>query len=361
MADQAGASRRWWSRDEHLRRRPWLIGRNRIIAAFRDWFATRQFVTVEGAALQVSPGNETHVHAFATTEIGMDGRRSPLYLHTSPEFAAKKLLAAGETRIVDFARVFRNRERSPLHHPEFTMLEWYRADEPYEALMADCAALLALAANEAGAIVGASSFSFRGRAMDPFAQPERLTVAEAFERFAAIDLLATLDDNGRGDVALLGAKANRIGLRTAPDDTWSDVFSRILSDRIEPHLGIGRATILCEYPIGEAALARPNSADPRLAERFELYACGVELANAFAELTDPVEQRRRFEADMTEKQAVYGERYPIDEELLAALPLMPPTSGIALGLDRLVMLAVGAPCVSDVIWTPVAEPAMTGS
>lgn len=349
-------SRRWWQSDEHLRRRPYLLKRNAIVTAFRAWFAARGFITVEGAALQVSPGNETHLHAFATSEIGLDGSRAPLYLHTSPEFAAKKLLAAGEERIVDFARVFRNRERSALHHPEFTMLEWYRTREPYEALMDDCAALLALAA----ATAGASQLAFRRRICDPFARPERLTVADAFLRHAGVDLMATVDGHGRGDRSKLAAEARRIAVRTAPDDTWSDIYSRILQERVEPHLGIGCATILCEYPISEAALARPKPGDPRLAERFELYACAVELANAFAELTDPVEQRRRFEDDMTQKQAIYGERYPIDEDLLAALPLMPPTSGIALGLDRLVMLAVGADSIADVIWTPVAEQAMTG-
>ena len=141
----------------------------------------------------------------------------------------------------------------------------------------------------------------------------------------------------------------------AADDTWADLFSRVLVARIEPHLGIGRPTILCEYPVSEAALARPAPHDPRVAERFELYACGVELANAFGELTDPVEQRRRFEAEMAEKRRVYGERYPIDEEFLAALALMPEASGIALGFDRLAMLACGAGRIEDVIWTPVAE------
>ena len=363
MADQAARplsasplpARRWWSRDEHLRRRPFLLGRNRIVAALRGWFATEDFVTVEGAALQISPGNETHLHAFATCEVGLGGGIGRLYLHTSPEFAAKKLIAAGETRIVDFARVFRNRERSALHHPEFTMLEWYRANAPYESLMTDAATVLALAAQAAGT----TRFSFRGLAMDPFAEPDRLTVAEAFAQHAGIDLMATCTGPGGQDVTALARAAHAIGLRTAVDDSWSDIYSRILVDRIEPHLGIGRATILCEYPISEAALARPKPGNPEVAERFELYACGVELANAFAELTDPVEQRSRFEADMDEKFAIYGERYPIDEDLLAALPLMPPTAGIALGLDRLVMLAVGASRIDDVIWTPVAEPVMT--
>ncbi len=352
----SNAPRRWWSADEHLRRRPFLITRNAIISALRAWFAEHDFVTVEGAALQLSPGNETHLHAFATTEIGPDGARGQLYLHTSPEFAAKKLLAAGEIRIVDFARVFRNRERSALHHPEFTMLEWYRASEPYERLMADCADILALAARVAGTPV----FSFRGRCCDPFAEPERLTVADAFQRHAGVDLMSTLATDGVGNTKALRSIAHHIGLRTADDDTWSDIYSRILVDRVEPRLGTGRATILHDYPISEAALARPKPGDPRVAERFELYACGVELANAFAELTDAAEQRRRFEEDMAQKQAIYGERYPIDEDLLAALPLMPTASGIALGLDRLVMLATGAERITDVIWTPVAEPVMTG-
>lgn len=334
----------WWSPAEHARRRPRLLQRNAIITALRGWFEAQGFVTVEGAALQVSPGNETHLHGFATTLIGMDGAGSQRYLHTSPEFSAKKLIAAGETRIVDFARVFRNREVSPLHHPEFTMLEWYRAGEPYEALMTDCAALLRLSAE----VTEVKAFRWRDRFMDPFAAPERLTLQEAFERHAGIDLKATGEDAGA-----LGAEAARIGVRIAADDSWSDVFSRILSERIEPHLGTERATILMEYPISEAALARPKPSDPLVAERFELYACGVELANAFAELTDAAEQRRRFEADMMLKQSIYGERYPLDEELLAALPLMPPTSGIALGLDRLVMLATGAQSVAEVMWTPV--------
>jgi len=228
------------------------------------------------------------------------------------------------------------------------MLEWYRADAPYEALMADCAALLRLAADTAGG----RHWSFRGRDMDPHAPFERLTVAEAFRRYAGIDLMAALPDPA-GQGAALAAEAARLGLHVAADDTWGDVFSRILSDRIEPHLGIGRATVLMEYPAIQSALARPAARDPRLAERFELYACGVELANAFGELIDAREQRARLSAEMDEKQRIYGERYPLDEDFLAALAAMPPTSGIALGFDRLVMLATGAQRIDDVIWTPL--------
>ncbi|RUP21219.1 EF-P lysine aminoacylase EpmA [Methylobacterium sp.] len=346
-----GSASPWWTAGRHADRRPALLLRNRVLAAFRGWFADRDFVEAEAACLQVSPGNEAHLSAFATEAIGASGARTPLYLHTSPEFACKKLLAAGETRLFSVARVFRNRERGPLHHPEFTMLEWYRAGAPYTALMADCADLLAGAAETAGA----RRFAFRGRETDPFAEPERLTLAEAFDRFAGIDLLASVAPGGGTDREALAAAVAGAGLRVAPDDTWADLFSRVLVARVEPHLGLGRPTILCEYPIGEAALARPAPHDPRVAERFELYACGVELANAFGELTDPAEQRRRFEAEMAEKQRVYGERYPIDDEFLAALAVMPDASGIALGFDRLAMLACGASRVEDVIWTPVAE------
>jgi lysyl-tRNA synthetase class 2 len=313
------------------------MARGRIQRAVRSWFESQGFVEVESCALQVSPGNETHLHAFATELIGPGGERRPLYLHTSPEFACKKLLAAGERRIFTFAPVFRNRERGPLHHPAFTMLEWYRAGEPYEALMEDCAALLQVAAEASGA----ARFTYGGREIDPFAPPEQETVAAAFQRHAGIDLLATLSASSPDRDALARA-SNAAGVRTAADDTWGDIFSRILVAKIEPALGDGRATLLTEYPAHLAALARPTPVDARVAERFELYACGVELANAFGELTDPAEQRLRLEAEMAEKQRIYGERYPIDEDFLAALELMPSASGAALGFDRLVMLATGA-------------------
>ncbi|MDF3217092.1 EF-P lysine aminoacylase GenX [Mesorhizobium sp. M7A.F.Ca.CA.001.09.2.1] len=340
----------WWTPDVHADRRPRLMLRNGIAAGLRDWFAAHDFVEVQTAALQVSPGNEAHLAAFATEAVGPDGARAPLYLHTSPEFACKKLLAAGETRIFSFGPVYRNRERGPLHHPEFTMLEWYRVGEAYESLMLDCAAFLALAATRTGATL----FSFRGRDCDPFAEPERLTVADAFAHHAGIDLLATVAADGSTDRDALHAALTHVGLRTAPDDSWADLFSRVMVEKVEPFLGQGRATILCEYPVAEAALARPSQRDPRVAERFELYCCGVELANGFGELTDADEQRRRFVTEMDEKQRIYGERYPLDEDFLSALAIMPPASGIALGFDRLAMLATGAQKIEDVIWTPVA-------
>ena len=306
---------------------------------------------METATLQVSPGNEAHLHAFSTEAITTDGRRDRVHLRTSPEFACKKLLAAGEPRIFELGRVWRNRERGPLHHPEFTMLEWYRADEPYGRLMDDCAALLALAAECAGA----GKFSWRGRDMDPFAPPERLSVAEAFERFAGIDLLSSVSAAGETDRNRLASASRDADIRVADDDTWTDVFSRVMVEKVEPNLGIGHATILCEYPACEAALARLSPRDPRVAERFELYACGVELANAFTELTDPVEQRRRLDAEMDEKARVYGQSYPIDEDLLSALAQMPEACGCALGFDRLIMLATGATHIEQVLWSPAPD------
>jgi lysyl-tRNA synthetase class 2 len=340
----------FWLPGRHAARRPHLLARGRIANALRGWFSGQGFLEVETATLAVSPGNETHLHAFASELIGPDTVRHPLYLRTSPEFACKKLLAAGESRIVDFARVFRNRERGALHHPEFTLVEWYRANEPYETLMDDCAAILAEAARAAGA----KEFLFRGRSIDPFAAPERMTVTEAFERYAEIDLLATFNGVEVDRDALADGAADA-GVNIADDDSWGDVFSRVLAERIEPHLGNGRATLLYEYPLPQAALARAKPGSNKVAERFELYACGVELGNAFGELTDAAEQRTRFTAAMAEKERIHGERYPIDEDFLDALAQMPPASGIALGFDRLVMLASGAQHIEQVLWTPVVE------
>jgi lysyl-tRNA synthetase class 2 len=336
----------WWTPDRHADRRSFLAARSAITAAVRGWFAGQGFIEVETGILQVSPGNETHLHAPRTEVTDAAGERLSRYLRTSPEFACKKLLAAGEDRIVEFARVFRDRERGDLHLPEFTMLEWYRANETYEAVMTDCIVVIAQAAQA----VGSSRFSFRSRIADPFAEPELLTVAAAFERFAGIDLLPTIRD-GEGDRDALAASA-KDRVRVAADDTWSDIFSKVLVEHVEPNLGQGRLTVLFEYPSPEAALAKTKSSDPRVAERFEVYACGVELANGFGELTDAAEQRLRFEQAMDEKQRRYGERYPLDEEFLAALTHMPPASGVALGFDRLVMLASGAQKIDQVVWTP---------
>jgi lysyl-tRNA synthetase class 2 len=336
----------WWSAARYADIRPFLTARSAITRSVRAWFVGQGFAEVETGILQVSPGNETHLHAPRTELIRPDGGRTTRYLRTSPEFACKKLLAAGESRIFEFARVFRDRERGDLHLPEFTMLEWYRAQAPYDAVIADTVALIAQAAQA----TGIGRLSFRGGSADPCAAPERLTVASAFGRFAGIDLLATIADSEGDRAAFASAAKNKV--RIAADDTWSDIFSKVLVEHIEPRLGQGRLTVLSEYPVPEAALARVKASDPRVAERFEVYACGVELANGFGELTDAVEQRRRFQLSMDEKARRYGERYPLDEDFLAAVADMPDASGVALGFDRLVMLASGATRIDQVVWTP---------
>ncbi|MGL4320081.1 MAG: amino acid--tRNA ligase-related protein, partial [Paracoccaceae bacterium] len=222
----------WWHPQTHADRRPALLARGRIQGAIRAWLAAEGFLEVDPPGLQISPGNEAHLHAFGTTAIGNDGVGRGMYLHTSPEFAMKKLLAAGERQIACFGHVWRNRERGALHSPEFTMLEWYRVGADYNVLMDDCAALLAIAAR----VAGAGELRFRDRVCNPFAGFERLSVAEAFRQYAGIDLLRTLGPVGADRDAL----ADQVqGLRVAADDTWSDIFSRVLSAQIEPNLGIG--------------------------------------------------------------------------------------------------------------------------
>ena len=338
----------WWTAARHSDRRPFLQARSAIVRALQTWFEGQGFSEVETPILQVSPGNETHLHAPSTELLNANGTRQVRYLRTSPEFACKKLLAAGEASIFEFARVFRDRERGDLHLPEFTMLEWYRTHSNYDAVMADSIVVIARAAQA----TGIGQFCYRGRLADPLAEPELLTVAAAFDRFAGIDLLATVID-GEGDRAAL-VSAARDKVRIGDDDTWSDIFSKILVEYVEPRLGQGRLTLLYEYPAPEAALARLKPSDPRVAERFEVYACGVELANGFGELNDADEQRRRFLIAMDEKARRYGERYPLDEEFLAGMAKMPEASGVALGFDRLVMLASGAARIDQVVWTPPA-------
>lgn len=344
-----------WHPDIYARRRPNLLKRSAITAAIRRFFLERDFMEVETPILQVSPGMEPHLQAFSTELRSPDGSRSTLHLHTSPEFACKKLLTAGEERLFTLARVFRNGERASWHHPEFTMLEWYRAGTGYELLMDDCADLLQAAAEA----VDCREVQQEGRTCDLSQPPECVSVAEAFDRWAGIDLLATTPDPWQPDAALLAEAARNKGLRVAEDDDWLAVFTRIMLAFIEPQLGTPRPTILHDYPVSQAALSRAKASDPRLAERFELYVAGVELANAFGELTDADEQRRRFEADQDLKQQLYGERFPVDEDFLAALAFgMPEAAGIALGIDRLVMLLTGASRIEEVLWLPVAA---TGS
>ena len=335
----------WWDASYHAARRPALLARNKALAALRHFFAEQDFVEVETACLQVSPGNETHLHAFEA----LAHQGAPLYLHTSPEFAAKKLLSAGEQKIFTLARCFRDREQgSPLHAREFTMLEWYCAGAPFTQLIEDSTALI----GAIGHALGTDTLLWRGMAAQLAAPPQTLSVCEAFTHYLQAALEPCIDATGAWLMQPLQKLAKGAGVRVADDDSGGDIFSRIMTEKIEPHLGYGQLTFLTHYPMAEAALAQPCAQDPRFAERFELYACGVELANAFGELVDADAQRQRFETAMAEKKKIYGHAYPIDQTFLDALAVMPPASGIALGFDRLIMLFLGASHIETVIWAP---------
>ncbi len=355
MVSKLPAAAPWWRPEQFQRKRPYLLAREKAIQALRATFAAADFHEVTTPALQISPGIEVHLHTFKTQLTNPHGEPpQTLYLHTSPEFTMKKLLVAGMERIYQLCPVYRNNERSRTHHPEFTMVEWYRAGADYRDLMQDCIKLVRACA----AACDRAVFDWRGIGCDPFGDWEVLTLPEAFARYAETDLLTTMPEPHVGDVGKLRAAADRLGIRTAPDDDWDAIFFRILTEKIEPQLGKGKPTFLADYPVSQAALARPKPEEPRLAERFELYACGLELANGFGELTDAVEQRRRFEADTAAKERIYGARIPLDEDFLAALAFgMPPAAGIALGFDRLALLCAGADVIDDVIWAPVAAQA----
>jgi lysyl-tRNA synthetase class 2 len=341
----------WWRPDRFARKRKNLEARSELFAAIRSYFDREDFLEVDTPTLQISPGMEPHLSAFGTDYITPRGEKCRLYLCTSPEFSCKKLLVAGMPRIYEMRHVFRNNEGSSRHHPEFTLLEWYRTGAGYDELMADCAALLRICAD----VTGLQMAQYRGMNCDMRAAPERISVADAFTKYTGIDLLATLDDPHNPDTAMIAAEAKRIGVRVAEGDEWEAIVLNILAERIEPHMGKDRPVFLMDYPLPMAALARAKPGDGRVAERFELYVAGLELANAFVELTDAKIQRARFEADAALKKKLYGIDMPIDEDFLAALEYgMPDAAGIALGVDRLVMLSVGSDNIDDVTWAPIA-------
>ncbi|MBW4023714.1 MAG: EF-P lysine aminoacylase GenX [Proteobacteria bacterium] len=331
-----------WHPESLTARLPFLRRRNLLLAATRAFFAARGYTEVETPYAVTAPGEEVHLAAFATERIGPDGARTPLWLHTSPEFAMKRLLVAGAGPIFQIARVWRNGEGSARHAAEFTMLEWYRPGASMDELIAETAAFLRAVLPPVVTSQGVTT---------ALHTVERLTLAEAFARHMCADLLATA-----GDAAALAAAA---GARLRAGETWEDLFFRLLLAHVEPHLGQAHPTFLTHWPAAQAALARRDPADPRVAERFELFVCGMELANAFVELTDAAEQRARFLEDRARRQALYGAAgWPLDEDFLAAMSHgMPPAAGIALGFDRLAMIASGADRVDQVQWLPEAREA----
>ncbi len=303
-----------------------LRRRNLVAQGVRAFFTARGYTEVETPYAVMSPGEEVHLRAMPAGDK---------YLNTSPEFSMKKLLAGGAGPIFQLARVWRDEPWSDTHAPEFTMLEWYGPGLDMAGLIAESFALLRA--------VLPPEVKFRGvtTSLESF---ERITVAEAFFRHVNADVLATA-----GDAPALAAAAGAV-LRAG--ETWEDLFFRLLLERVEPHLGQAHPTFLTHWPAAQAALARRDPADPRVAERFELYCAGIELANAFVELTDEAEQRARFMADRARRTELYGPGWPLDEAFLGAVAVMPDSAGIALGFDRLVMLAAGARQIRDVLWLP---------
>ncbi|MDD3669314.1 MAG: EF-P lysine aminoacylase EpmA, partial [Alphaproteobacteria bacterium] len=329
----------FWKPNIYARHAAHRAARRTIVRTIRRFFERRGFAEVDTPALQISPGLETHLRAF---------RAEGYLLHTSPEFAMKKLIVAGMPRIFQLAHAYRNEPKSDTHHPEFTMLEWYRAQTDYRAMMRDTIALVRACARACGV----AELRHRSRTCDPFRPWRKLTIAQAFRQYAGVDVMRSLPDenNALPDPGPLRAQAEKIGISCADSDTWEDVFFRIMLNKVECHLGDGVPTILYEYPACLGALARRKPGNPRVVERFEAYACGLELCNAFSELTDADEQAARFAHEIAQKKKLYGETYPMDEDFLAALRYgMPPCSGNAVGADRLVMLISGAEKIEDTL------------
>ncbi len=304
-----------------------LEARKRLSDAVRTFLDRRGFLEVDTPIAVVSPGLEPHLEAFATVEVGPDRSRTPLFLHTSPEYAMKRMLGRGLGHIYQLARVFRNGERSKTHAPEFTMLEWYRQPGLLSELMDDVECLLRTVAEE----------------VDGPWRPKGFTRWSASEAFVQAGLPNPLDYPETE-----GLRA-AMAVRSADDDDWEDVWHRAFLEHVEPSFPPDQVVIMYGFPASMAALARLSPDDPRVAERFEVYVGSLELANAFGELTDPDEQRKRFQADIAMRRRLGRDVYPIDEGLLEDLGHICEAAGIALGFDRLLMLCLGLDCIQDVI------------
>lgn len=328
--------------------RPRLM-RETVIDAIRAFFKERGFHEVETPLFVRSPGMEPYLEVFASTWSDSRGARRPGYLTTSPEYAMKKLLAAGIAPIFQVCKSFRNREdASARHNPEFTILEWYRVNADYVTIMADCEDLLRRIARVIDPSTDGKVWRYQGRELDLGSTWERLTVRDAFTRYAGVDLPTNLAD--LADVARL--KGYPVNLAT----TGEQIFHQIFLNEIEPRLGQTLPTILYEYPISMAALSRASPGNPSVAERFELYVGGIEMANAFSELTDPDEQLCRLRAEQAERRRLGRTPYEVDQDFIRALRTgMPPSAGIALGVDRLVMLFADVRSIREVLWFPADE------
>ena len=321
---------KWWKPDIYIKNTSARQTRTKVIQSIRRYFDRQDFQEVDTPYLQPAPSDEVHLKCFQTGNF---------YLHTSPELAMKKLLVAGENKIYQICHTYRDEPVSDTHAPEFTMLEWYRTHTDYRAMMRDTINIVRTCCRACGV----KQLQHNERICDPFKKWQKITVAQAFKKYACVNLWAKD----------LRKEAEKIGIECSDNDTWEDIFFRIMLNCVEYKLGDEVPTILCEYPTQLGALARTKPGNPKVCERFEVYACGVELCNAFSELTDAKEQRERFKANYRERKRIYGWDDPMDEDFLQALEYgMPEASGNALGVDRLIMLISGAEKLSDTQWVP---------
>ncbi len=322
----------------------WAAARARqtMSLALRRFFVDAGFLEVETPCLIATPGLEPHIDPFEVPFVPQTdvGTRRSLYLHTSPEYAMKRLLADPACPpLFQLCKTFRNGEVSAQHNPEFTMLEFYRPHGDYHAIMADLEG--ALSAAEAAVAPGLGLFS-----KTPF---ERLTVRDAVLKYAELDLLEHADGPS------LKRAADARGVYTGTSTAFDDVFFHVFLERVERQLGRERPTFLIEYPASMASLARLKPSDPKVAERVELYAHGVELANGFSELTDPVEQRRRLTEEQAQRASLKRPVFALDEAFLEAVGKMPPSAGIAVGFDRVLMLLLSEAQIADVLLFPAKD------
>ena len=349
---------KWWEKESLTARIPALKVRSELFIAIRQYFNRRRFYEVDTPCLQVSPGMEPNLTAFSTDlfEPFFEREKKKLYLQASPEFAMKKLLCGGMEKIFQFARVWRNGERSNIHHPEFTMLEWYRTGADWKDIAKECEDLFRKVVVNFQQNNSSIIFEWKGLKCDPLGKWQYLSVADAFDQYCGIDILNTAPEPLKPDGNLLSIEAKKIDVRVDKGDQWSEIFYRIFLEKVEPHLGVGAPTVLYDWPLAMAALAQQSPVDNRVAERFEVFACGIELANGFGELTDAGEQRQRFENEIRQKEEIKGYSYPIDDDFINALEAgMPKASGIALGFDRLVMLCAKAQKIEEILWAPVVN------
>ena len=314
-----------------------------VFKAVRDFLESKGFLEVETPMLVDAPGLDVELHPFQTEFHG--SRTVPCYLITSPEHHMKRLIGSGLEKIYQIARCFRNREHSPIHNPEFTMIEWYRAFASYEEIMEDTEELVAYVCST---LSGTTRIEYQGRALELAPPWRRLSVSEAFWTYAGIEIEAC-DDLG----AFRRQARSREFISVSPDDSWEEIFHKIFFDRVEPALRRLGPVFLRDYPARMASMSKRREGHPGAAERVETYIAGMELANGFTELNDPREQRLRFAIERRNRRRKGYPEIPLDEDFLAMMEEgMPPAGGMALGADRMIMLIANAASIDEVICFP---------